>query len=119
MKNTLRTLLIFILISSFLKADNKPTFIMVYDQSCNACKETIKIIATNKKLSNAILTLTKPFQMTTEEAAKNNLLVRTVPTFFILDTDTGKMLTKPLEGAIKDPNDFTRFLEQIYSALNS
>ncbi len=118
MKKIPRLLIIFILINSLIKADNKPTFIMVYDQSCNACNETIKIIATNKKLSSTILTLTKPFQMTTEEAAKNNLLVRTVPTFFILDTNTGKMLTKPLEGAIKNPNDFTRFLEQIYSALN-
>jgi thioredoxin-related protein len=113
-----KILLGILLVGSLLQADKKPIFIMVYDQSCNACNQTISLIARNKELGNTITTLTKPFQMTVQEAEQNNLLVRSVPTFFLLDPNTNKMLVKPLEGAIKDPQDFTRFLKQIHSALN-
>jgi len=113
-----KIILSFLLLFNNLYADIKPTFIMVYDTSCEACKNTIKTIATNRELRTVILTQTEPVQMTREEAEKNSLLVRTVPTFFLLDSSTGKMLTPPLEGAISDPKDFIRFLKEIYNALN-
>lgn len=99
-------------------ADVKPIFIMVYDNSCSACKRTILLINNNKNLNSAILNYTKPFQMSVNEAAENNLLVRSVPTFFLLDPKTSKMLVRPLEGEIVDPNDFARFLKQVYRSLN-
>ena len=113
-----KILLLVLIITSLSYADKKPIFIMVYDQSCSACSQTISLIAKNKELNQAILKLTKPFQMTVQEAQQNNLLVRSVPTFFLLDPNTNKMLIQPLEGAIKNPADFTRFITQIHSALN-
>jgi len=110
---------VMLLAGSVLWADVKPIFIMVYDPGCKACQQTIRLIAKNKELSGTILNLTKPFQMTIEQAKQNNLLVRSVPTFFLLDPNTNEMLVKPLEGGIENASDFSRFLRQVYNALNN
>jgi len=115
----MKAIYIILVLSLSILADSRPIFIMVYDKNCEACMNTINLISKDTKLSEAIINYTKPFQMTKEEAAANNLLVRMVPTFFILDPNTNQMLVKPLEGAIDNPRDFERYLIQIYETFNN